>query len=113
MAEGVRLNYEVLNVLQDIMEDNLPLLIKTYMKDSSNRLQAMQAALESKDYESLRLSAHTLKGSSSNLGAEKLKEMCQMLEHAAKTGKLDGAPAALIEIKNEYHQVVAALANYG
>ena len=49
--------------------------------------------------------AHTLKGSCSNFGAERMREVCQRLESLASTGTTDGAPELLEQIEREFHYV--------
>jgi len=51
----------------------------------------MRTALQNGDHDALRVAVHTLKGSSSNLGAKPLAKLCEALEK--KTLKNDFADA--------------------
>lgn len=112
MNDATHLNQDVLLALKDIMEDNFQLLITTFIKDSKQRIVSMHQALVAADTESFRLAAHSLKGSSSNLGAEKLRSMSMALEQMAVTGVLDGAEAQLLALEKEFKQVTSELDAY-
>jgi HPt (histidine-containing phosphotransfer) domain-containing protein len=53
--------------------------------------------------------AHTLKGSCSNFGANRLREACIRLEQLAVKGSLEGAEALLRDIEREFDSVRMAL----
>ena len=53
--------------------------------------------------------AHTLKGSCSNFGAERLAEACLRLEQRAGGGCLETAGRLLEEIEKEFAEVRGAL----
>jgi CheY-like chemotaxis protein len=70
-------------------------LAGTYLKDLPNRLAAIRAAVEARDAEALRQAAHALKGSSGNIGAQRLQKVCLRLEDAGRAGSAE-VPAALL-----------------
>lgn len=72
----------VLEALQDVMEADYPLLLETFVSDSQSRLAQMGQAAH--DPEALAQAAHSLKGSSSNMGALRLAELCRDLEAGTK-----------------------------
>lgn len=67
-----------LQELQMIMEDEFALLLTTFVRDASARIQELEAARS--DWTALRRAAHSFKGSSSNIGALALSEYCLNLE---------------------------------
>jgi HPt (histidine-containing phosphotransfer) domain-containing protein len=70
----------VLSALQDVMEDAYPDLLDTFLKDSQDRLEVLRAA---SDHQAISQAAHSLKGSSSNMGAVTLAALCSQLEQCA------------------------------
>jgi CheY-like chemotaxis protein len=53
--------------------------------------------------------AHSLKGSSANVGAQRVASLCAALEKTAKAGTLDSAQAIPTQIEVEFEAAVAAL----
>lgn len=53
--------------------------------------------------------AHTLKGSSLNVGAKPLAELCARLEELGKAGDLTGAGDLVAQVQTEWERVTAAL----
>lgn len=53
--------------------------------------------------------AHTLKGSSSNLGATRLAELCRELMETGKAGVLVDMPQHVAHIETEFMRVRTAL----
>lgn len=73
------LDPDVLATLRDIMgEDQFPVLVHTYLSDSQHRLAQLLAAVDAR---ALRDAAHSFKGSSCNMGALYLAQLCGTLEH--------------------------------
>ncbi|HAN03791.1 MAG TPA: hypothetical protein DCQ25_00735 [Elusimicrobia bacterium] len=70
-------------------------LAGTYLKDLPGRLAAIRAAVAARDAEALRQAAHALKGSSGNIGAQRLQKVCLLLEEAGRAGSAE-VPAALL-----------------
>ncbi|KTC43564.1 histidine kinase [Pseudomonas fluorescens ABAC62] len=77
MAE-IHMDPQVLSELLDVMESEYPTLLDTFLRDSEGRVQALHKA--GADAKTLGQIAHSFKGSSSNLGAVRLAELCQRLE---------------------------------
>lgn len=59
-------------------------LIDIYMTEAPKLLSSIRGAIEKKDFDALRTTAHTLKGSSYNLGAKQLGDLCFELEKAGR-----------------------------
>lgn len=87
---------DVLSTLHEVMEDAYPELLDTFLVDSENRLRELQ---QTADAEVLSSVAHSFKGSSSNMGATRLAELCQELEQHAK----DKSPSEIIKLVADIH----------
>ncbi|PCJ49989.1 MAG: histidine kinase [Gammaproteobacteria bacterium] len=97
-----RINKQMIEELKDIMEEDFPLLIDTFITDSDKRLNDLQLAVSQQNAVSIRELAHGFKGSSSNLGAEKLAEISFSLETMGRTEQLVAAENTLKDLADEY-----------
>lgn len=112
-AETGVLDQTVLNRLRDWRQPNEPdpvaELIDLFLQDMPRHTEKMEEAVAQRDAPALRQAAHSLKGSSKNLGAIRLAEVCASLEAQAKTGDLATAPHLLAELKREFEATRQAL----
>ena len=74
----LHLDPAVLSGLQEVMEGEYPKLLETFLDDSQKRIEALRTARD--DAKALGRIAHSFKGSSGNLGAVRLAQLCQRLE---------------------------------
>jgi HPt (histidine-containing phosphotransfer) domain-containing protein len=84
-------------------------IVERYLAESPRRLARMREALASGDTADLRFVAHSLKGSSAQIGAVTVAEKCQEIERRAAGGTLEGAGALLDDIDRELGRVAVAL----
>ncbi|MEG4070866.1 response regulator [Microcoleus sp. Pol11C2] len=83
----------------------LSLLANCYFEESLKLLQAMKLAIAQADTQTLKRVAHTLKGSSANLSAAPLAQLCSRLEVISTSGELEQASRLLAQIEGEYDRV--------
>jgi histidine phosphotransfer protein HptB len=95
--------------LRLLMEDDFPLLLQNYISDARRALANMDVALEAGDAGQLRRVAHSLKGSTANLGAKDLVFQLQEVERCAQNGDLTGAAEALTLIRHLCLDVILSL----
>ena len=74
----IHLDPDVLTGLQEVMESEYPKLLDTFLDDSQKRVEALRKSRD--DAKALGRIAHSFKGSSGNLGAVRLAQLCQRLE---------------------------------
>ncbi len=84
-------------------------LIQIYLDDAPKRVADIEAAAASQDARRLTLAAHSLKGSSSNFGANQLRALSEELEELGRKSALDGVAARVAPLKEEYERVKAEL----
>ena len=96
------LDPNVLASLQDVMGQEYPLLLDTFLADSDERQRDLHQAMRVADPQALRLAAHSFKGSCSNMGAPLLAGLCKQLEEAARRERLEAAPALIEQIGREF-----------
>jgi PAS domain S-box-containing protein len=107
------IDLSVIEGLRELSEPGQPEplveLIELFLKDAHPKLDRMNSALDRKDFTTLALAAHSLKGSASNLGARRLAELCATLEKWAKLPDLTESANILLETCSEFHRVESAL----
>ncbi len=103
------LDYDALNTLKDVMEDDFGLLLETFIQDSNERLQKLHAIINSANPDLIRRSVHSFKGSSSNVGAMTLSQLCADMEKKVLAGDMAAIDADLLAIESEFVQVEALL----
>ena len=107
----MHLDEQLLAELQQLLGDDYPELVETFLKDSAQRITDLETTIESTVAEDVRHAAHSFKGSSLNMGALRLSELCRQLEEMALNGRLFRATECLEHIKAEFEQVTAELQN--
>ena len=80
-----RLNRKLIDDLRLLMEEDFPVLLETFLAESERQFRAIGDAWAQRDLDALRRSAHSLKGSGSNIGAEELARLCADLEQRARS----------------------------
>lgn len=103
------LDYTVLESLKEVMEDDFVLLLETFVQDSNERIAKLQSLVNTDDKEAIRRAAHSFKGSSSNVGATHLTNLCCTLEKKALAGNLEQLQEDLAAIEQEFAQVQSLL----
>ena len=71
-------------------EEDFKELLELYVETTSADLQELRAALEAKDTEGIHKKAHSIKGSSGNLGLVELYDIAKAIDDRAREGSLDG-----------------------
>ena len=109
MNSNTHLDQNALQELKVIMEDDFSLLIETFIQDSEQRIDALVKAIEEGDAELLRTTAHSFKGSSSNICAPLLTDLCKDLESMGRNGNLSNASSTFEKVRQEFNGVKSAL----
>jgi CheY-like chemotaxis protein len=89
--------------------DILAELIAVYLRDTPPRLAALHKAVARADAEALGRAAHSLKGSSSQIGAVQVARLCADLEEQAGTTDLRGVAETLRRLDDAFGRVRAHL----
>ena len=109
MQDSAILDDEVVSELQDVMGQDFQMLVDSFHRDGAQRLAALQSAYASGDQETLRRQAHSFKGSSGNLGAVRVFELCMRLESLAREGELGQVAELLTRRRDAFDQACDAL----
>lgn len=80
-----------------------------FLEDTPQRITELDQSLSAGDVGKFTRAAHSIKGSSSNLGAMALRAAAEKLEHQARTQGLGNTAALLAQIKLEFGRAQSVL----
>lgn len=81
-----------------------------FLEDTPLRIAELDQSLAAGDVAKFTRAAHSIKGSSANLGAMALREVAEKLEHTARTSGIGDVASMVTQIKAEFARAQAALA---
>jgi histidine phosphotransfer protein HptB len=84
-------------------------IIAIYLEDTPRRLDDLAKSLAAGDLVSFARAAHTIKGSSSNVGAMALRATAERLEHTARTEGLGKVGPQVAECQADFARAEAEL----
>lgn len=97
------INHDVIEGLRELQgngeADILAELVELFLDDTPSRLADLREALNREGLESLERTAHALKSSCVNLGAQKVTRTAEHLEEMRGMRKLDSAPNLLKKVQ--------------
>ena len=106
---GATVDLAVLSGYQDIQgagqPDLIVELIDLYIKDAPRRLALMRQALATGNWLSLKREAHSLRGSSGNLGILRVGPICDELERAVSSEESPSVELLLDGLEQELERV--------
>ncbi len=80
-------------------------ILENYLAETPRRLERLRAALAEGNAEELVFVAHSLKGSSGQLGAQRMAALCTELEELGRSLDLTGAAPLLADLEQEFARV--------
>lgn len=87
-------------------------LIEMYVDDAMEHLQAIASAHQAGDALAIKRAAHTLKGSSANVGAIAVQEIAAEIESLGGAEDLSGIAPHIPEINQAFEKVKAFFEDY-
>jgi two-component system, sensor histidine kinase and response regulator len=107
------LDHDVLAGLRGLQGDDetdiVAELAGMFLDDARSGLQALEEAVEEGDAPAVERVAHTLKGSSGNMGARRMSDLCAQLEDAGAAGDFALSTELLERLREEFGRVDRAL----
>lgn len=85
-------------------------IIAIYLEDTPARIAEMEQSLAANDTPKFTRAAHSVKGSSSNLGAMSVRSLAEKLEHQSAKEGLGNVTDLIATLKNEFAKTQAELA---
>ena len=103
----------VLKCFESIQMENEPdiivELIDLYLEDLPRRFEAMRSAISEGDRCEVQRQAHTVKGSSGNLGARGIAQICDRMERLTLVGPRFSMPTLMAQLELEFSAVSVML----
>ncbi|TQV86709.1 Hpt domain-containing protein [Aliikangiella coralliicola] len=102
------LDLQIIDELKLIMGDDIGMLLETYFSDSVIKIQELSEIAErshsevTDDSDIIRRTAHSLKGSSKNVGAKNLAQLCELLETNARNNQLENLSIQVEDITQAF-----------
>ena len=84
-------------------------IVGIYIEDTPKRIDELRKTLAAGDAAGFARAAHTIKGSSSNVGAQALRAVAERLEKAARAEGLGAVAPILAECEAQYALAAAEL----
>jgi HPt (histidine-containing phosphotransfer) domain-containing protein len=84
-------------------------IVSIYTEDTPKRLAELRSSLAAGDVNTFARAAHTIKGSSSNVGAAALRAVSERLEIIARKDGLAGVAPLVADCEREFEQAKAEL----
>ncbi|PCK08467.1 MAG: Hpt domain-containing protein [Alteromonadaceae bacterium] len=112
MSKLHAIDSETLDSLKDLLGENFNLLIETYIGDSSERMGRLKEAIKADDDDGVCAEAHGIKGSSRNIGAVVIGDLCEVLETQARQQALVDKEEQFAALEQAFADVCEALSAY-
>ncbi|MGE3539884.1 MAG: response regulator [Candidatus Tectimicrobiota bacterium] len=100
---------QAIAMMREVLEEAFPETVAGFLQDAAGHLRALRAAVLQNDTDLLIHLAHTLKGSSGNLGATRFAALCQHLMEASQQKTLPEAITVMEHLEAEFRRVHTAL----
>ena len=84
-------------------------IISIYLEDTPKRIEDLKTTLKASDVGAFTRAAHTIKGSSANVGAQVLRGIAERLEIMSRRDGLGQAGSVVAEIEAEFAKVSVEL----
>jgi two-component system, sensor histidine kinase and response regulator len=84
-------------------------LIQMFLDDGPEKVRAVQEGLAAGDFDQMERAAHSLKGSSGNLGARLLQDTCEKIQVATRLRQLEESRSLAGQLQAKFAEAETAL----
>ena len=112
--KNVKLSFDptiLMKLLKD-KKDKVKKICDIFIADTPNEIQELEEALNIKDFEVAIRMAHTIKGSSANIGANILREIALEIENDGKNNNFAKITELLPKMKYEFYKLEKSIKEY-
>lgn len=85
-------DFNALAETKELMKTKFSMMVKYYLEDSRNYINAISAAVAAGNVEAIIAASHTLKSSSMQMGAQRLSSIAKEMEAMARAQTAAGKP---------------------
>ena len=103
------IDLSTVNELVEIMGEDMPMLIDSYIADTRTKLAQLVELQPTSQQESIFRLAHSLKGSSRNIGVVAFADYCEIIEEQARAKMLDGNSFDQEKLHQLFDNAIAAI----
>lgn len=89
IADYSNINLEELAATIGLKPKHVPMLIGSFLDESKTIMSDLKDAIEKRDFDNMKLHAHSIKGSAGNLKLNEIYEMAREMEFAAADQRSD------------------------
>lgn len=100
---------ELLSFADDGDPELLLDLIQMFLEDGPSKVQAVTQGLAAGDFDQAERAAHSLKGSSGNLGAKLLQDVCEAMQLATRQHQLEESRRLAPKLAAKFAEAEVAL----
>jgi HPt (histidine-containing phosphotransfer) domain-containing protein len=79
-------------------------LVDIFVTSADEDIQKLRDAFAANNIDAVKEAAHSLKGSSGNMGFQKISENAAMIEQNARKGSIEGMEAAISFLRKKYEK---------
>ncbi len=83
-ADYSNLNFDEMAAAIGLKPKHMPMLIGSFLDESGGILSALESAISSNDFATIKTQSHSIKGSAGNLKFTEIYEMTKEMEHSAE-----------------------------
>lgn len=112
MGTNAKIDAAMMAQLRDLLGERFGELVQRYIEDGDRRIALLRTAVATQDFVVVHAEAHGLKGSSRNIGANTLGDLCGALEQLGKELNSAGMPTLFAAVEQEFAAVCAELKAY-
>lgn len=105
MSSSDKVDTAMLEQLKELLGDRFVELVDRFVEDGGRRMGLLQQAVPSREFQVIHAEAHGLKGSSRNIGANPLGDLCANLEDKGRTGDESEVDTIFAAIEQEFAAV--------
>lgn len=111
-ASQDKVDQAMLAQLQELLADRFSELVERFITDGGKRVDLLREAIPLKDFDVIHAEAHGLKGSSRNIGANILGEVCGQLEQQGRHQSDENLETLFAAVEQEFAAVCDVLSSY-
>ena len=103
------LDERVLSELKTLMGDEYIAVYSAFIRTADQAIPRLGRAVEFDDSKTIETIVHTLKGSSANIGAKEMSQICSDMLDSVRKSVTDGFSAYFEKLDLEYEKVKASI----